>query len=590
MKVNDIKIILKTIPLTFLAYKKLFFLDIFLMIISGFFGVLIVYATSHLFNTVTLAVKSELFSSVVLAICFFFAVLVIKEIINWISDSLAAILGEKSRIVFTEMLHKKTNNIEPISFENSKLLDYIDNASRGAYFIDYCAKNILSLFLRDIPYLFFVGLYLYSLEPILFLIPLLIFFPVVISQFLKTKMFVELKNEKAPLERKLSHYSSYMTDTTYFKETRTLGCFYFFKKLYMDTMDLLNIKTWQLDKRSQSMEVISKLINLAGYYGVLLLLFFALMDGTISIGEFAAVFASMQMLYATAQHVICDRLGSIVTDEFAEINAMINFLAIPNRKYGKITKDTNGITLKNVSFSYPGRDHVAVKNINLAIRKGEILAIVGENGSGKTTLAKLILGIYSPTSGDIFSDDVSYTQLSRESLFGKKSAVFQNFYKYLFSLEANITISDSMFTTDDDRLHYASENAGVHYANLNIFPEGYSTRLSKQFGGVELSGGEWQRVAIARGFYKNSDIIVLDEPTAAIDPIEEGNVYRRFVNISKGKTAIIITHRLGSTKIADKIIVMNAGAICEVGTHEKLIQKKGLYATMFTSQAQWYAD
>lgn len=123
-----------------------------------------------------------------------------------------------------------------------------------------------------------------------------------------------------------------------------------------------------------------------------------------------------------------------------------------------------------------------------------------------------------------------------------------------------------------------------------MFPGGYQTLLSKRFGGVELSGGEWQRVAIARGFYRESNVIVLDEPTAAIDPIEEGNVYRKFIEISKGKTAIIITHRLGSTKIANKIVVMQQGKIIQTGNHNTLMQQDGVYKTMYESQSMWYKD
>jgi len=511
-------------------------------------------------------------------------------LINWIGDSLSFIISEKSIIAFSEMLHEKANRIDSIDFENSKFLDYIENAGRGIYFIDYCSKNIINLFLRDIPYLIFVGLYLFSLKPILFWIPIFIFIPIVVSQILRTKMFVQLKDEKAPLERKLAKYSSYMIDSEFFKETRILGCFSYFRKIYTDTINILNVKAWKTERRSQTLETISKLITLVGYYGVLLLLFTALMEGTISIGAFAAVFASIQMLYDTANHIIVDRVGSILTGEFAEINSMINYLSIPNRVYGNNETNKGTIQLDNVSFSYPGREELAVDGVSLSIEEGEIIAIVGENGSGKTTLAKIILGIYTPNSGTIYIDKKPYSQLSRNALFGQKSAVFQNYYRYLFNLQDNISISDMKHKSTQERLNIASDKAGVHITNKAVFPDGYKTLLSKRFGGVELSGGEWQRVAIARGFYREGNFIVLDEPTAAIDPIEEGNVYRRFIDIANGKTAIIITHRLGSTKIANKIVVMQQGKIIQIGNHDSLMQEKGLYRTMYESQAKWYKD
>lgn len=143
---------------------------------------------------------------------------------------------------------------------------------------------------------------------------------------------------------------------------------------------------------------------------------------------------------------------------------------------------------------------------------------------------------------------------------------------------------------EQEKIDIACKKAGLNVTNEEVFPDGYKTLLSKRFGGVELSGGEWQRVAIARGFFREGNVIVLDEPTAAIDPIEEGNVYRRFVDISKGKTTIIITHRLGSTKIANKIIVMQQGEIIQIGNHKSLMQQDGLYKTMYESQAAWYID
>lgn len=386
--------------------------------------------------------------------------------------------------------------------------------------------------------------------------PILIFVPIVVSELLRTKMFIQLKDETAPIKRKLSRYGSYVVDVEYFKETRTLGCFSYFKKLYYDTLCQLNERTWITEKKSQTMEVLSKMITLTGYYGVLFLLFSTLMEGMIFIGAFASVFASMQTLYQTANRIIVDRIGSILTDDFPEINSFINYLAIPECQYGNIEVTDEPICLENVSFSYPRRNELAISNVSLTIETGEIFAIVGENSSGKTTLAKLILGIYKPKSGFLFKGGVPYRELSREGLFNNKSAVFQNYYRYLFNLRDNISISDMELEMNQEKLDTASRRAGVHHDNHEVFPNGYERLLSKRFGGVELSEGEWQRVAIARGFYRKSNVIVLDEPTAAIDPIEEGNVYRKFVDISKRKTSVIITHRLGSTKIADKIIVM----------------------------------
>lgn len=588
MKVKRLNVILKTIPLAFNASKRLFVFDVILSIVSGFFGVAIVYMTTNLFNAVESIQNLNNIDNVMVLLSLYFGILVIKELVDWLSDMLSFIVSEKSIIALSELLHQKASRLDPLSFESSWLLDYIDNAGRGIYFIDYCSKNIINLFLRDIPYLFFVGLYLYTLKPVLFLIPIFIFIPVVVSQLIRTKMFIQLKDEKAPIERQLTKYASYMVETEFFKETRTLGCFSYFKKLYLETQSILNQKTWKMERKSQTIEVISRLMTLLGYYGVLLLLFLTLMEGTISIGAFAAVFTSIQMLYSTANHIIVDRIGSILTGEFAEINSLINYLSIPERQYGNREASAGAIRLEKVSFSYPGREELAINEVSLTINPGDVIAIVGENGSGKTTLAKIILGIYSPTLGSVYKNNVPYEELSRNGLFKEKSAVFQNYYKYLFNLRTNISISDLEMEVERERIDVASKMADLNVDNKEVFSKGYETLLSKRFGGVELSGGEWQRVAIARGLYRKSNFIVLDEPTAAIDPIEEGMIYRRFVDISKGKTTLIITHRLGSIKIADKIIVMRHGKIIQMGSHKELLKKEGLYKKMYETQSAQY--
>lgn len=580
----------KTIKLSISVSPVLFIINTSLSILASFFGVLVVYFTTNLFNQVEQnLLKPEHRNMVYSAIVIFFLVLLIKELITWLSDYFSFVMAEKSNVRLTELLHEKTNKIGAIHFENPKLLDYIENASGGPFIIEYCSRNVINLFLRDIPYLIFIGFYLYSLEALLFLIPVLIFIPVIFSQVIRTKMYLDLRDERAPLERKMNTYKKYITDSNYYKETRTLGCYSFFKNLYVETMDLLTQKLWDMDKHTNKLELLSRLVTLLGYYSVLALLAYFVINQKITVGAFASVFASIQMLYTTTEHIVCNKIGSILMDDFAEIDSFIRFMEVEDRVYGEKEHELqNKIKLQNVSFQYPNREENVIDHANLEINKGDVIAIVGENGSGKTTLAKLILGLYLPTSGSISMDHIEINKLSRKSLFYKKSAVFQDFYKYLFNLDQNISISAVDIERNRDRLILASEKAGVEYENTNIYPAEYDTLLTKRFGGVELSGGEWQRVAIARGFYKDSDFIILDEPTSAIDPIEESHVYKKFVELTKGKTSIIITHRLGSAKIANKIIVMEHGRIVQIGTHEELISKSGLYKTMYESQASWY--
>ena len=286
--------------------------------------------------------------------------------------------------------------------------------------------------------------------------------------------------------------------------------------------------------------------------------------------------------------MVVNRIGNLLSYDYNGIKYFINFLDEKEEEQGeKEYAFQQNIELKNVSFTYPGRTEKSLEDINLTINKGEIIAFVGVNGSGKSTLAKILLGLYNPTDGSIEYDHLKKQAYSKKSFYHNKSAIFQNYYKYLFCLKDNVSISQPQMDDDLERVKLACQKADLDYKS-NSFPDGLDTILSKQFGGIDLSGGEWQRVAIARGFYRNCDFIILDEPTSAIDPIEEANVYRKFVEISKGKTTVIITHRLGAVKIADRIIVLKSGKIAEEGTHSQLMNKNGEYAELYNLQSQWY--
>jgi ATP-binding cassette subfamily B protein len=244
-----------------------------------------------------------------------------------------------------------------------------------------------------------------------------------------------------------------------------------------------------------------------------------------------------------------------------------------------------GITLEGAGFRYLGAEADSLKNITLKIKPGETIAIVGENGAGKTTLVKLLTGLYKPTAGSVKIGETDTNAASYRSLFENVSGVFQKYQRYALTLKENVQIAD--FESDGNVEQILEENH-IDPGDKDTFPDGLETMLSREFDGVDLSGGEWQRVAIARGFYRDSDLIVLDEPTAAIDPIEESAIYKKFVEIAKEKTAVIVTHRMGSAKIAERIVVMREGEIAEVGTHDELVQKGGLYAGMYSAQAGWY--
>jgi ATP-binding cassette subfamily B protein len=245
-------------------------------------------------------------------------------------------------------------------------------------------------------------------------------------------------------------------------------------------------------------------------------------------------------------------------------------------------KKFKNIKLNNVSFIYPNTNKKAVNNINIEINKGDKIALVGENGSGKSTLIKLMLGLYTPTEGNVIYNGEKSKGIDKKDLYSDKSVVFQDFNRYFMSVYENVLMGNYC---ENNRQEIVQSLIKSGFP-LNKFS--LEDNLGREFGGIELSGGEWQKLSIARGFFKRSEMIVFDEPTSAIDPFQESKLYEKFFELFSKKTMLLVTHRLGAIKLVDKIIVLNDGKIIETGTHEELINRDGYYNKLWSSQTKWY--
>lgn len=244
------------------------------------------------------------------------------------------------------------------------------------------------------------------------------------------------------------------------------------------------------------------------------------------------------------------------------------------------------IEFQGVSFRYPGSDHFVLKDINFTLQPGERVALVGENGAGKSTLVRLLLGLYRPTEGRILAGGRDLAELPPEYLHERMAAVFQDFVQYLFPVYDNIAMGRLGTATEAD-VRAAAELAGAA-EYIESLPDGYRTQLGREMEGVDLSGGQWQKLAIARALVRNAEVIILDEPTAALDPLAEAEIYQQFLEMTSGRTAVMISHRLGSARMAHRIIVLKGGRIVEEGDHDALVKQDGEYARLFSLQAQWY--
>lgn len=554
---------------------------------SGY--VLVAVSSQYLFDGVAQAANGAPIQKAIIPLLLLALSTIFLEVANGLSNFHIEYPSPKILSNLHQRLYEKAAKISAAEFERPEFLDSLNKAQKSIEPGFFAASLVLMLFTFYLPYFIFMGVYLYTLSPFLILALILIFIPVILGQVIRFKLFENVENGIAPARRAMVSYEKAICDRDYFKETRLLGGFTYFIKLYRDAVRLVNQKTYSAEKRHSQIDLGLRLLTVAGYIGILVMLIRSLLSGSITAGAFAAVFASIGTMYSMAEEVFGDFFRRITSDA-ATIRNYQKFLEYPEREgqAGKFDAK-QGIALQNVHFQYPNADKEALHGISLSIAQGETIAVVGENGAGKSTLMKLLLGLYQPTSGQVLIGGMDTSQVQNKDIYKNSSAVFQNYQRYRATLQENVAVSQPQSDISAEKVKSACTQANLDISSAS-FPDGLQTMLSREFGGVDLSGGQWQRVAIARGLYRVHDVIILDEPTAAIDPIEETNLYRQFARLAKGKTAVIVTHRLGSARIADRIVVLKAGSIDDIGTHEQLIARQGFYAQLFRAQAKWYSN
>lgn len=248
----------------------------------------------------------------------------------------------------------------------------------------------------------------------------------------------------------------------------------------------------------------------------------------------------------------------------------------------------SAIKFENVGFRYPETENWVVRNLSFTLAAGDTLALVGENGAGKTTIAKLLTRLYDPTEGRITVDGIDLKEMDPKDIHAHVGVIFQDFIRYSFTARDNIGVGRIEAREDQERIDLAAEQSLADSVIAKL-PKGYDQQLGRLFKkGRDLSGGEWQKVAIARAYMRDAELIILDEPTAALDAKAEAEVFARFKNLAHGKSAVIISHRFSTVRMADRILVLDNGAILEAGTHEELLARKGRYAELFELQAAGY--
>ena len=424
------------------------------------------------------------------------------------------------------------------------------------------------------------------------LVSLLILIPIINHFFVKLAQKFKHKNntEISRLDRKQNYLVDTANSFTANRDIKIFSMKDFFEKLYLNiSKKRLDIEKKYIFRFCASDFVSLTLILIRDFFSYFILIDLVL-KGIITIDEFILYFGAVTAL-SSRFGLIFSKIA-IISNGSLLCSDLRDFLEYPEsneKEFEKIDEqETYDLELLNVSYKYETAENNTIDNISLKINKGEKLAIVGNNGAGKTTLIKMICGLYKPTNGTIFMNGIDINNYDIHEYYSKFSSVFQDIYILPISIKDTITCCEDE-NVDELKLEKCIRLAGLE-EKIKSLPNGINTLLNKQYceEGIDLSGGEKQKLLLARAYYKNAPILILDEPTSALDPIAESDFYNKYKELVKDRTAIFISHRLASTKFCDRIIYLENGKIKEIGTHDELITLNGEYAKMYKVQSQYY--
>lgn len=412
--------------------------------------------------------------------------------------------------------------------------------------------------------------------------------PAFISKWIYSRELYGIKHEQTPMARRRDYLWGVLTGKDTVKELRTMQTENYIKEQWTSARDEVLEQDFAFAMKSSNIFLFCDLFRLFGFAASIALSVYFAGSGMISVGQFAACISAFD-----AMQFMTEQLIGMVTEQNKKADFAGDFYDFfdnaaeteGDKPFGGFMKD---IAVKNVSFAYPTGNSDVLHDVSFTIHKGERVVIVGENGSGKTTLSKIISGVYEPKSGGILYDGENIKNFEHDSFYRRFSVISQDFVKYQFTMRENIGMSTPNQIYNDEKLMQSAKSANVEPIIRRI--GGLDTQLGREFDGVELSGGEWQKVAIARGLNKDADIIILDEPTSALDPLVEYDILKKFIDLTAGKTSVIISHRVGLCRFADRIIVMQDGCVVGNGSHEELLRNNAEYTRIWNEQAKWYAE
>jgi len=507
------------------------------------------------------------------------------------------LLGNRLGIDVNTLILRKAVALDLTQIENSEFYDKLNRARQEASVRSLSLVTDTFQFLQNALTLAGYVALLLSFSGWAVLALVLASLPATWAEMRFSSIGFKLYNWRSADRRKLSYMEYVLANDSHAKEVRVFGLADRFLKSYQALAERFYGEDSALASKRTIWVILLSLLSSGAFYGCYVAIALEAARGQLSLGNltlYVIVFRQGQQAFQSCLTAI----GSTYEHNLYLSN-LFDFLSIPAFKAPANAtapaavlseQKRNGIYFENVSFRYPGRENWALRSINLHIPKAQSVAVVGSNGAGKSTLIKLLCRLYYPTEGRIYLDGVSLNEWNEQKLLDRISVVFQDFNKYQLSVRENVGVGEVQSIDDETHVRRALERGGATDF-VKEMPEGLNSFLGTWFkDGRELSGGQWQKIAVARSFMReDADILILDEPTAALDAEAESLAFRRFQELTVGKTSLIISHRFPVARLADHIVVIERGMIQEEGTHVQLVSKAGRYAELFALQAKGYA-
>jgi ATP-binding cassette, subfamily B, bacterial len=477
-------------------------------------------------------------------------------------------------------------------YERQDFHDHLNRANTQAaessYELVYAVLNLTNLLATSVVV---VGVLIGSVPEVLGVL-VLIALPAILAARASARLAFQTTYELTPNDRLRYYLYRALTGRAEARELRVFGLGDVLRRRWDALYDERMRRIRALVRRDVLFNGIAALIGAVLVAGVLLVLVQAAVDGRIDLGDAAVAIVALQQL-TTRLRSAASTSGSLRQSTLF----LADFDSFRRRRSGSGSPEQGPpdlprghLAVENVSFRYPGTDAVVLDDVTLDIAPGEIVALVGVSGSGKTTLAHLVAGLYQPTAGRITFGGVDIAAIPQPEYWRSVAAVFQDFVRYELTARENVAMSDHVRADDLAAVEAAARRAGIDGA-LERLGSGYETMLSRAYeSGADLSVGQWQRVAVARAFFREAPLLILDEPAAALDAIAEQRLYQRLVELCASRSVLLISHRFSTVRLADRICVMHEGRIVEQGTHGELMALAGRYAEMFTVQASGYVQ